>query len=284
MHLGFASMNTAEDLPPDELGRALEARGYESVWFGEHSHIPVERRTPYPAGGEMPDMYRRMMDPLLSLLMAASATTRLRIGTGVALPLEHDLFQLAKQVATLDRLSGGRLLFGVGAGWNREELANHRAIPWAARYRALREAVGALRSLWCDEESSFHGDFVAFDPVWSFPKPLQSPHPPLLAGMSGRVGVREAIAWADAWMPMDVALGDVAEALARFRALAAEAGRPDLPVTIVTFRDPDPDTLLRLRDLGVERVVIGANREGWDDPATTLGYLDRYAELVPRVA
>lgn len=284
MHLGFSAMNTASDLRPDELGRALEERGFESLWFGEHSHIPVQRRTPYPAAGEMPDVYRRMMDPFLSLLLAASSTARLRIGTGVALPLEHDLFQLAKQVATLDRLSEGRLLFGVGVGWNREELANHRSIPWPARYRALRETVGALRSLWCDEESSFHGDFVSFEPVWSFPKPLQSPHPPVLAGMAGRIGIREAITWADGWMPMDVALGEAERALGRFRQLAVAAGRPDLPITIVTFRDPDLDALLRWRDLGVERVVVGANRPGWDDPATTLPYLDRYAALIPRLA
>lgn len=283
MHLGFSSMNTADDLPPNQLGRALEERGFESLWFGEHSHIPVDRRTPYPAGGDMPDMYRRMMDPLLSLLLAASATERLRIGTGVILPLEHDLFQLAKQVATLDRLSHGRLLLGIGVGWNREELANHRPIPWSARYRALRETIGALRSLWCDDESSFLGEFVRFDPVWSYPKPLQSPHPPLLAGMAGKTGVREAIAWADAWMPMDVAIGNPRRALARFRALALEAGRADMSVTIVTFRDPDLDTLLTFRELGVERVVIGANRSGWEDPTTTLLYLDRYAQLLQRL-
>src|SRR5438270_6555277 len=140
-------MNTPEEVRPDRLARALEERGYESLWIGEHSHIPVSRRTPYPAGGELPDVYRRMMDPFVSLTVAAAATTRLRIGTGVALPLERDVLTLAKEVATIDVLSGGRFLFGVGVGWNVEELADHRDIPWDRRYVALRECIAALRAL-----------------------------------------------------------------------------------------------------------------------------------------
>ena len=139
MELGFATMNTPEELHPAALARALEERGFTSLWTGEHSHIPAARSTPYPAGGELPDPYRRMMDPFLCLLLAADATTNLRVGTSVALPLEHDLFALAKSVATLDRLSGGRFDFGVGVGWNVEELADHRPdIAWSSRYRALR--------------------------------------------------------------------------------------------------------------------------------------------------
>ena len=133
------------------------------------------------------------MDPFLTLMAAAAATERLSIGTCVALPLQHDVFDLAKTVATLDRLSGGRVLFGVGVGWNVEELANHRPIRWSQRYRALAECVAALRALWCDEESEFHGEFFDFDPVWLFPKPLQQPHPPVLCGMGGKLGTREAV-------------------------------------------------------------------------------------------
>src|SRR3954454_16491052 len=161
-------MNNPKDLRPDVLGRELEARGYDSLWIGEHSHIPVSRRTPYPAGGEMPSQYTRMMDPFLSLTVAAGATERLLLATGVALPLEHDLFALAKTVATLDHVSGGRLLFGVGVGWNEEELADHRPIPWSQRYRALAECVAALRAIWCDDEAEFHGEFYDFDRVWAF--------------------------------------------------------------------------------------------------------------------
>ena len=275
-------MNTPDELAPDQLARALEERGFDSLWYGEHSHIPVSRLTPYPTGGEMPDQYRWMMDPFLSLLLAATATKTLLIGTGVSLPLEHDVLALAKTVATLDRHSGGRLLFGVGVGWNQEELANHRAIAWAQRYHAMRECVGALRALWRDDESEFHGTFYNFDPVWSMPKPLQHPHPPVLCGTGGRIGTREAVAWADGWMPMDVALGDVARKVAKFRQAAHEAERdPDsLPITIVTFGDPDLATLAGYRDLGIARAVVGAARRGWDDPATTLPCLDHYEKLM----
>jgi len=286
VQLGFSSMNTPTDIAPDVLARELEARGYESLWMGEHSHIPASRRTPYPAGGEMPAPYKSMMDPYLSLLLAARASEHLLVGTGVALPLEHDLFALAKSVSTLDHLSGGRLLFGVGVGWNEEELADHRPLKWNQRYRALGECIGALRALWCEEEAAFHGEFFDFEPVWSFPKPLQQPHPPVLCGTGGRVGTREAVAWADGWMPMDIALGDVGRKVARFREIAAEAGRDPaaIPISMVTFGDPDLATLARYRDLGVDRVVLGSARTGWDDPATTLPCLDAYAAMMPELA
>ena len=278
-------MNNPDEIAPDVLAQELEARGYDSLWVGEHSHIPVSRRTPYPAGGTMPDQYKQMMDPFLALLLAATASPGLLIGTGVALPLEHDLLDLAKTVSTLDRLSGGRLLFGVGVGWNEEELANHRPVPWAQRYRALGECVAALRSLWCDDESEFHGEFYDFDPVWSFPKPVQRPHPPVLCGTGGRVGTREAVAWADGWMPMDIALGNVAKKVTRFREAAADAGRDPaaIPITMVTFGDPDLATLAGYRDIGVERVVVGSGRTGWDDPATALPCLDTYAAMIPEL-
>lgn len=283
MRLGYSSMNTPEDLAPDELARALEERGFDSLWVGEHTHIPASRATPYPAGGEMPHSYRRMMDPFASLLLAARATTTLVVGTAVALPLEHDLLALAKTVATVDRLSGGRLQLGVGVGWNREELANHRPVPWSQRYQALAECIEALRRLWREDEPSFHGRYYDFDPVWSDPKPVQRPHPPILCGMAGRLGTRHAVAWADAWMPMDVALGDVPKKLALFRRAATEAGRSAVSITVVAWGDPRPEVLLGYRDLGVERVVLGAARQGMEDPRTTMAFLDRYAEQVDRL-
>jgi probable F420-dependent oxidoreductase len=278
MRLGFSSMNTPEDEAPGVLAPALEARGYESLWIGEHPHIPTSRRTPYPAGGEMPVQYRRMMDPFVSLTAAAAATRLLVVGTSVALPLEHDLFAFAKSVATLDHLSNGRFQLGVGVGWNEEELANHRPdIPWTQRYRALAECVAALRSLWTDEEAEHHGEFFDFGPVWSEPKPLTHPHPPVLCGMAGPLGTEHALAWADAWLPMDIALGNVAKRVTRFREEAATAGRGDVPITMVTWGDPTLDTLKAYRDLGIERVVLGAARAGWDDPTTTYPFVDRYA-------
>jgi probable F420-dependent oxidoreductase len=279
MELGFASMNTPEDVPLDVLARRLEEFGYDSIWVGEHSHIPVARRTPYPAGGELPSQYLRMMDPYVSLAVAARATSSLILGTGVALPLERDLLALAKTVATLDRLSGGRVQFGVGVGWNEEELANHRRIPWAQRYRALAEAIAALKALWRDDEAAFHGTYYEFDAVWSYPKPLQQPHPPVLCGMAGKVGAGHALRWADAWMPLDIALGDVARKVGRFRAMAA-AGCPDMPITVVAFGDPTLDTLLEYRELGVERTVVGPGRTGWSDPTTTMPFVDRYARYL----
>lgn len=280
MELGFATMSTPEDPAPDELGRALEDRGYDSLWTGEHSHIPASRTTPYPAGGELPSQYTRMMDPFVSLMAAAGATERLLIGAGVVLPLEHDLFALAKSVATIDRLSAGRFLFGVGVGWNVEELADHRPdIPWSKRYQALAECVGALRALWSEDEGAFRGTWFDFDPVWSYPKPLQRPHPPIFCGTGGKLGTQHAVDWADAWMPMDIALGDVPRTVAKFRAVAAERGREDIPITMVTYGDPTADRLREYRDIGVVRVVLGSARDGWDDPATTYPFIDRYAEL-----
>lgn len=285
MHLGFTSMNTVDDPAPDELARALEDRGYDSFWIGEHSHIPASRATPYPAGGEMPEQYTQMMDPFLSLTAAAGATTSLRVATGVALPLEHDLFALAKTVSTLDHLSGGRVIFGVGVGWNEEELADHRPdIAWRHRYRALAEAVAALRSLWTEDEASFHGRWFDFDAALAFPKPLQRPHPPVYCGAGGPIGTAQAAEWGDGWAPMDVALGDVAKRVDRFRRKVSDAGRDDVPITLVTFGDPDPEVLRRYRDLGIERAVIGASRTGWADPATTYPFLDTYAALIPELS
>jgi probable F420-dependent oxidoreductase len=246
----------------------------------------VARLTPYPAGGAMPKQYRSMMDPFLSLLLAAGSTDRLLVGTGVALPLEHDILALAKTVATLDRLSGGRLLFGVGVGWNVEELANHRPIKWSQRYRALAECVAALRALWCDEEAEFHGEFYDFDPVWSLPKPIQKPHPPVVCGTAGKIGTREAVAWSDGWMPIDVALGNVAKKVDRFREAAAAGGRDpsSIPITMVTFGDVELATLAHYRELGVDRVIVGANRTGWDDPSTTMPCMEQYAAMIPELA
>jgi probable F420-dependent oxidoreductase len=213
----------------------------------------------------------------------AAATSDLKLGTGVLLPLEHDLFDLAKCVSTLDHLCGGRLMLGVGVGWNAEELANCRAVGWSQRYRALDECVDALKTLWRDEEAEFHGRFFDFDPVWSEPKPRQHPHPPLLCGMAGRLGTRSAVSWADGWMPLDIGLGNVERKLGLFRAAAETAGRAEIPVTIVAWGDPTFETLLTYADLGVERVVLGVARAGLDEPSTTPAFLDTYAPLIERL-
>jgi len=279
MKIGYTTMNTPADIAPRILGPLLEDAGFESIWIGEHSHIPVSRSTPYPTGGEMPWQYTTMMDPFISLTQIGEHTTNLLLGLGVALPLEHDVLALAKTASTLDVLSNGRLQFGVGVGWNQEELANHSSVKWSMRYRALAECVGALRSLWVDDESEFHGEYFNFDKVWSRPKPLQQPHPPIWFGAGGKLGSQHTIAWADGWMPLDVTLGDVTKRVNKFRQLSADAGRHDVPISMVAFGDPTLDTLLMYRDLGIERVIVGSGRDGWEDPSGVPAFIDRYAKM-----
>jgi probable F420-dependent oxidoreductase len=283
--LGFSSMNTRDEVPLRELAAELETRGFESIWVGEHSHIPARRQTPYPRGGELPDPYRRMMDPYIGLAIAAAATVTLKVGTGATLPLERDIFELAKTVSTLDQVSGGRLAFGVGVGWNREELADHQAIPWSKRYLALRECITALRTLWTDDEAQYHGTYYDFEPVWSFPKPAQVPLP-VWCGMSGPLGMREAATWGDGWMPIDAALGDVRESVQKFRRMLEDCGRDPatVPISIVAFGDPSSATLDSYAALGAYRVVIDPGRAGWDDATRTRPFIDRYAELIKDLA
>ena len=279
MKIGYTTMNTPADIAPRVLGPMLEDAGFDSIWIGEHSHIPVSRATPYPTGGDMPWQYTTMMDPFISLTQIGEHTTKLLLGLGVALPLEHDVLALAKTAATLDVLSNGRLQFGVGVGWNQEELANHSSVKWSMRYRALAECIGALRSLWVDDESEFHGEYFNFDKVWSRPKPMQNPHPPIWFGAGGKLGSQHTIAWADGWMPLDVTLGDVTKRVNKFRQLSADAGRDDIPISMVAFGDPTLDTLLMYRDLGIERVIVGSGREGWEDPSGVPAFIDRYAKM-----
>lgn len=283
MDLGFVSLNTPRDLAPDVLARELESRGFESLWVGEHSQIPVAAAGQFHPG--LLRAQRQIRDPLLSLMMAAQATTTLRLATAVALPLEHELFTLAKQVATLDRMSGGRLLFGVGVG-ARAELEVATSIPWQARYRALGDMVGALDVLWRDDESEHHGEFFDFDPVWSHPKPHQRPRPPVLAAATGPNAIRECLAWADGWLPGDAALRDVERALTRFRRTAEDAGRDPatLDLTIMAWGDPGVDVLARYRDLGFNRTVIGGGRRGGSDHTATLEFIDHYAEMLGKLS
>jgi probable F420-dependent oxidoreductase len=279
MKIGYTTMNTPADIAPRVLGPMLEDAGFDSIWIGEHSHIPVSRTTPYPTGGDMPWQYTTMMDPFISLTQIGEHTSNLLLGLGVALPLEHDVLVLAKTAATLDVLSNGRLQFGVGVGWNQEELANHSSVKWSMRYRALAECVSALKSLWIDDESEFHGSYFNFDKVWSRPKPMQNPHPPIWFGAGGKLGSQHTIQWADGWMPLDVTLGDVTKRVNKFRQLSTDAGRQDIPISMVAFGDPTLDTLMMYRDLGIERVIVGSGREGWEDPSGVPAFIERYATM-----
>lgn len=285
MHLGFSSMNTADDPPPAELARTLEDAGFESLWYGEHSHIPVSRRTPYPPGGELPEPYKKMMDPYLSLMAAAAATERLKLGTGIALLLERELFSQAKTIGTLDRLSNGRLMIGCGVGWNEEEFENATHLPWKRRYLAIKELVAAQRALFSDAEPEFHGELIDFDPVWFEPKPVQRGGPPVVFGAMGPLGVRHAAEWADGWMPVDVAMPDVAAGIADFRRQVSEAGRdPDqVEITLVVMAPVTADLLKSYRDMGIQRCNIGVGVENWDRPEIIMPMIEEFARLIPQL-
>lgn len=283
MHLGFSSMNTVDDPAPGLLARTLEAAGFESLWYGEHSHIPVSRKTPYPAGGELPAAYRKMMDPYVSLMAAAAATTTLCLGTGIALLLERELFSQAKTIATLDRLSGGRLMIGCGVGWNEEEFVNATRLPWARRYLAMRETVLAQRELFNAEEAEFHGELIDFDRVWLEPKPVQPGGPPIIFGAMGPLGVSHAARWADGWMPVDIALPDVARAVSNFRQLVRDNDRnpDDVKITLVVMAEITADLLKAYRDMGIDRCNIGVGVQNWDRPEMVMPMIEQFSKLIP---
>jgi probable F420-dependent oxidoreductase len=286
MHLAFSSTNTPSDPHPAELARVLEDRGFESLWYGEHSHIPCCQTTPYPPGGDMPAPYRNMLDPYLSLMTAANATSTLRLGTGIALLMERDLFSQAKTITTLDRLSGGRLMIGTGVGWNQEEFENVSPYPFDKRYAVLRETVEATRRLWTEDEAEYHGQYVDFDPVWPGPKPVQAGGPPIFMGAMGPLGRQHAARWADGWYPVDVAMGDVATTVAAFREEVKAAGRdPDsVAINIQIMDTSNLDKLKEYRDLGIERATIGVSMDLWDQPEAMLPMIDQYASVIPELA
>jgi probable F420-dependent oxidoreductase len=285
MHLAFSSMNTLNDPHPAELARALEDRGFESLWYGEHSHIPCSRATPYPAGGELPDPYKRMMDPYLSLMTAANATTTLKLGTGIALLMERDIFSQAKTIATLDQLSNGRVMIGTGVGWNQEEYENCTPHPFKKRYTVLRETVEATRALWVDEQAQYQGEYIRFDPVWVEPKPRQKGGPKIFLGAMGPLGRKHAATWADGWYPVDVAMGDVAQTLAAFREEVKAAGRDpqDVEINIQIMDTGNLDMLKAYRDLGIQRATIGVSMDLWDKPDSVMPMIDKYARVIPEL-
>lgn len=279
-------MNNVQDPAPELLAKVLEEAGFESLWYGEHSHIPTSRKTPYPPGGEMPDPYKQMMDPYISLMAAASVTTKLKLGTGVALLMERELFSQAKTIATLDRLSNGRVIIGTGVGWNEEEFVNTTRLPWKRRYLALKETVLATRALYRESEPEFHGELIDFDPVWFEPKPVQAGGPKFVFGAMGPLGMRHAAEWADGWMPVDVAMPSVEEGLKDFRRQVAEFGRnpDDVEITMVSMLNVTSDLLKRYRDLGVARVNIGVSMENWDRPEVVMPMIEKFSKIIPELA
>jgi len=277
MHLGIAIFPTEYAISPDELASEVEQRGFESIWFPEHTHIPASRRTPWPGGAELPREYWHTYDPFIALTAAASATTRLLLGTGVCLVIERDPIVTAKEVATLDRLSNGRVIFGIGGGWNVEEMGNH-GTDYKRRWRVLRERTLAMKEIWTEDEAEFHGEFVNFDPIWSFPKPVQKPHPPILMGGDGPTTFDRVIEFCDGWMPIGFRLVNVEEKIAALRRRAEEADRDPSSISVTIFAaKPERKALEDLERAGAERAIFYVPSDGRDK---VLPVLDRYVQMI----
>ncbi|HEX2886212.1 LLM class F420-dependent oxidoreductase [Vineibacter terrae] len=282
MKIGAVMFFTAYSMSPVTLGRALEERGFESLWVPEHSHIPLSRKTPYPAGGPLIRPYYDLMDPFLALNAAASVTTRLKVGTGVCLMNQRDPIITAKMVSTLDQLSGGRFLFGVGNGWNQDEMENH-GTAFATRHQLVRERIEAMKAIWTQDTAAYHGDFVSFDPMNQWPKPVQKPHPPVIVGGAFPFAARRAIRYGDGWIPHADRLekDGISGLIEQFRVMARAAGRDPAGLPITVFRAPEDIARLRFcQEIGIDRVVFSLPAE---KEAAVLPILDRWAALQRQV-
>lgn len=277
MHIGLFPFCTDYSMPIDRLAVAAEERGFDSIWVPEHTHIPANRLTPYPGGGELPKEYSHTLDPFVALAIAAGVTSKLKLATGICLAIEHQALTLAKTVATLDHVSNGRVLLGLGAGWNREEMENHGTV-YASRFKKLEEQMLALKALWTQEEASFDGEFEQFDKVWSWPKPTQQPHPPLLLGGETDYTLQRIVRVADGWLPRAMKPEIVTEGMVKLRRFAEQADRDPASISVSAFAPPPKDAVVNgFRDTGVERVILMVPPRDEDD---TLRRLDRYAAWV----
>ena len=282
MKYGATIFPTEYSIGPAELAVAMEERGFESLWVAEHTHIPASRETPWPGGADLPQMYYDVYSPLVALAAAASVTSELKLATGISLVAQHDPIALAKQVATLDRVSNGRFLFGVGGGWNREELANHYDFPFERRWKVMRERIEAMKAIWADDNAEYHGEFVDFDPIVSNPKPVQRPHPPIHVAGQAPWGIRRALRYGDGWIPILGRGGsDLTAEVRQFHEMATEAGRDpsSMEVSIYAFMG-DADTGKALVDAGASRLVFLLLPQPREE---MLPVLDSYAELAAAI-
>ncbi len=282
MDYGVTMFPTDTSIRPDDLARLLEDRGFESFWAPEHTHIPASRRSPWPGGPELPEMYWHTYDPFVALTAAAMATERLKVATGICLVIERDPITTAKEVASLDMISNGRFLFGIGGGWNAEEMENH-GTPYKRRWRHMRENILAMKQLWTEDEAEFHGDLVDFDPVWAWPKPVQKPHPPVIMGGDGPRTFDRIIEYGDGWMPIygratSSGGASFSEKIQLLKQRAKDAGRDPDSISISVFGvPPKPETIDKLAEAGAGRLVFGlppATREVVEP------LLDHYAGLM----
>ena len=276
MRVGVVYFPTDYGIDVRELAQALEARGYELLFFPEHTHIPTSRRTPLPSGGELPERYKHSHDPFVALSFAAAATRKLVLGTGICLIPQRDPIVTAKCVASLDQLSGGRFVFGIGGGWNVDEMENHGA-RYETRFKLLRERVLAMKALWTEEVAQFHGKMVSFDPVWLYPKPAQRPHPPILLGGESDHTLKRVVEFCDGWFPRARPGFTAKESVERLRRAAAAAGRDFSTLSISVFRAPaDAGVLADYRQAGITRAVLEVPDASRDE---ILSLLDKHAAL-----
>jgi probable F420-dependent oxidoreductase len=282
MEFGVSIFFTDYSIAPAELAVALEERGFDSLWAAEHSHIPTSRRTPAPGGGELAKRYYDVMDPFVTLTAAAVVTKRLKVGTGVCLVIQRDTIQTAKLVASIDQISDGRFIFGIGGGWNAEEMEDH-GTEFTTRFKKMREQIAAMKEIWTKETAEYHGDIVRFPPMQAWPKPVQKPHPPIIVGGAYPWATRRAIRYGDGWIPLagGARYGDPLDYLPRFRQMAEEAGRDPQSLSVIVGGAPeDPDLLRRYRDLGVVGVNFPVPPAKKDE---VLPVLDRLAALKRRI-
>jgi probable F420-dependent oxidoreductase len=270
MEIGVTTFITDEGIRPAELAKALEERGFDSLFLHEHSHVPVKRETPFLMGGELPRVYYRTLDPFVALAAAATVTDNLLLGTGIALLAQRDVIHAAKQVASLDLVSGGRVVFGVGTGWNLEEMRNHGTDP-RTRGTLLNERLAAIKEIWTNEKAEFHGEYVDFDPIFCWPKPVQHPHPPIYIGGDGKAALARVVAHGDGWMPHSV--DDPARVRPQLDRMAEVAG--DVPV-IVASVPPRSELIAAYAEAGADRVVLSLPTE---PESETLRTLDAFAAL-----
>jgi probable F420-dependent oxidoreductase len=283
MEIGASIFFTDYSISPTELAPALEERGFDSLWVAEHSHIPVSRRfSPPGTTGELGRQYFDVMDPFVTLSAAAAVTKRLKLATGVCLVIQRDTIQMAKQVASLDQISGGRFIFGIGGGWNAEEMEDHGTV-YATRMQKMREQIEAMKAIWTEDTAEYHGEIVDFPAMQTWPKPVQKPHPPIIVGGAFQYAARRAIRYGDGLIPQapDRGSGAVEEFLPRFSQMAVEARRDPKSLSVTLGGAPeDLDQLKRYRDLGILRMNV---RLGTDKASDILPVLDRWAGLIQRL-
>lgn len=255
MKFGITMFPTDYAIGPGQLAREVEAHGFESLFFPEHTHIPASRKSPWPGGPDLPKEYSHTLDLFVALTAAAAATERLLVGSGICLVIERDPITLAKEVASLDHVSGGRALLGIGAGWNLEEMENHGTDP-ARRWRRMRETIEAMKAIWANDEGEYHGELIDFDPIWQWPKPAQNPHPPVIIGGDGPTTLKRVARYGDGWMPIDGRnRDDFAPAIAELNDLAAEQGRGPMSVSLFGS-GPNPARIEKHAKAGVDRIVF----------------------------